>query len=414
MTFLCCCSFAEEVTKAAVEKLMLQGFPADYAVKLAWLQQKHPKWQFRVLYISRLNSRYTWDYVLDMESDKAPSRSLVSGNERFKAYFHKSDFNSYDANCRRASRAAVAYFLDPRNFLNERDIFQFADLSFNREITLHAVESALKGTFMAKNKLEDNRSYAQWLYELGKKFNVDPLFLASRVRQEQGAKGTPLISGKCGEVLKELYRKDFSNRKYNGSVFELSQYNNLYNYFNIDASGNGRFNIYLNGMREAQKGTPQMSKAWGSPSWNTRWKALYGGADKIARRYIYNYQNTLYLQKWNVDFRSRSEKGNSRNFWGQYMQNIGGAFSESSTTYASLVKNGLLEEGFLFMIPVYANMPETASPDPANGSCKFYRNFDRGLKISVVEDIPESGYVSNLFRKYHYYWTIFFQLVRYY
>jgi len=378
-----------EVEPEAVEKFKLLGFPADYAVKLAFLHKKHPNWQFRALYISRLNPLYTWQYVLYMESDKAPSRSLVSGNRIFEDYFHKSDLTIYDANCRRASTAAVAYFLDPRNFLNERDIFQFVDLSFNKDIPLEAVQSALKGTFMARGKLEDGRSYAQWLYELGSKFNVDPLFLASRVRQEQGAKGTPLISGKCGDVLADLYFSSGGSRVFKGGIFELKLYNGLYNFFNIDASGNGRFTIYLNGMREAQKGNPEMSKVWGSPAWNCKWKALYGGSEKIASRYIYNYQNTLYLQKWNVDFRSRSGKGNSRNFWGQYMQNIGGAFSESRTTYNSLAKNGLLEEKFLFLIPVYSSMPEKVSPDPGNGKCKYYRSFDYNENIVIRKKSPE-------------------------
>ena len=155
---------------------------------------------------------------------------------------------------------------------------------------------------------------------------------------------------------------------------ELQSYDNLYNFFNINAFADGCFMIYLNGMLEAKTGSPHMTAEWGSPEWNTKWKSLYGGAYKISRKYIGNYQNTLYLQKWNVDPRCRTEKGGSRNFWGQYMQNIGAAFSESVNIFNALKKQKLLEMPFRFVIPVYENMPELPSPDPADGKCIYYKN----------------------------------------
>jgi len=361
-------------------RLMRQGFPADYAVKLAILQKKHPNWRFHALPVTELEKKYTWQYVLYMETDHAPSRSLISGKSTFSAYFHPVDDKIYDANCRRASREATAYFLDPRNFLNEQDIFQFLDLRRSEPVAESAVKIALRGTFMEHETLENGYSYAQYLCELGRIFKIDPIFLASRVRQEQGINGTMLISGRCGSWLASAFWKSQFGEKNARITIKapemlfLHKYDGLFNFFNIEASGNGRFIIYLNGMREAWRGSPSMSKNWNGSAWNTKWKALYGGTEKIVRNYIDNYQNTAYLQKWNVDPRSRSEKGNSRNFWGQYMQNIGAAFSEGRNSYQTFKRQNMLDLPFNFLIPVYKNMPEKVSPDPAGGKCVYYRN----------------------------------------
>ena len=371
--------------EAAVRMLVKRGFPPDYAEKLAVLQKRYPKWHFEPLLTGKLNSKYTWNYILHMETDDSPARSLVSGNPAFSAYFHPSDTKEYDSKCRRASRQATAYFLDPRNFLNERDIFQFRDLRDPGIIKEHHVASALKDTFMANNKLENGIYYSRYFCILGKKLNIDPLFLASRVRQEQGLAGTPLISGECGSFLEELFMDEpqvkfniffVLSAEFRKKRSELHRMNGLYNFFNIKASGNGKFTIYLNAMREAAAGTPEMAAQWGSPRWDKKWKALYGGALKISSRYIANYQNTLYLQKWNVDFRSRTPNGKSRNFWGQYMQHIGAAFSESRNVYQALKKHQRLKAPHRFLIPVYPGMPENPAPDPANGKCPYYRKFE--------------------------------------
>lgn len=381
LLILCQFVFAVNLNVAALIK---KGFPEDYAKKLAILQKKYPLWEFEPLHITVLDPRYTWDYVLMQETDASPSRSLISGKKIFSSYFHPFDKKIYDVGCRRASTDAVAYFLDPRNFLNERDIFQFENLQAPKNISMSRIENALDETFMENEKLENGYTYAQYFCYLGKKFNIDPLFLAARARQEQGLKRSPMVNGECGSFLAEEYKKKFKNKEkhtvtVNNKKYtckDLLDFDGLYNYFNINAGGGNRLEICLNGMIEAQNGSPSMAEQWGSPKWDRRWKSLYGGALKISLNYVVNYQNTSYLQKWNVDARCKNEKGQSRNFWGQYMQNIGAPFSEASTVYYALKKQNMLNMPFRFLIPVYKNMPYYPSPDPANGKCVYYRAYD--------------------------------------
>jgi len=378
--------------------LISLGFPADYADALTELHVIHPEWNFTPLKVTELNSKYTWDYVLYMETEDEPNRSLVPTASSYSAYRHETNKTLYDAGYYQASEAAVAYFMDPRNFLNEKDIFQFEDLSYNNSVTVAQVEASIAGTFMENAKLENGKTYAEYFIEVGRELGISPIHLASRARQEQGNLGTSSqISGKGGDKLWYYYDNSIQleDNKLVGtpssghSYDTLIKYNGLYNFYNINATGNGRFAILLNGMTAAEKGTPEMASKWnGNPSWNTKWKAIYGGAHKLAGSYIGNYQNTLYLQKWNVDNRSLSKTGISKNFWGQYMQNIDAALLEARTAYNSAAESDCLDCAYNFLIPVYKDMPASPSADPAGGSFRYYAVSDSKYSYAASLTTP--------------------------
>ena len=110
------------------QSLLSQGFPEEYARPLTELHLLHPEWSFTPLLITEGNSLYRWDYVIDQETKDAET-NLISGNDDYRAYRHATNKETYDSGYYQASVAAVKYFMDPRNFLNETDIFQFYDLS---------------------------------------------------------------------------------------------------------------------------------------------------------------------------------------------------------------------------------------------------------------------------------------------
>ena len=93
----------------------------------------------------------------------------------------------------------------------------FESLIYEKYQTQGAVEAALANTFMSNAKVPGAEYTYAWLFcWVGEKYNINPVALASRVRQEQGAGTSDLISG-----------------KYAG-------YEGLYNYFNIQATGSSR------------------------------------------------------------------------------------------------------------------------------------------------------------------------------
>ncbi len=381
-----------EQVNAYTQGLIDKGFPESYAQALTELHYLHPTWEFEPLLVTEMKEQYTWEYVLVQETDN-PKRNLIGKDSKLSAYRHETNTDLYDSGWYQASYEAVSYFMDPENFLNEKDIFMFQNLMYSDAIGSEVVEGALAGTFMANAVLYDDMTYAAYLVEVGKALNVDPLHLAARLRQEQGVGGnSPLIKGACGDKLWYYYENQIQTEDgkqilapASGHTQDsLTAYNGLYNYFNIGAAGTGYFTIYLGAMKEAQTGTPEMAAEWGgSGAWDTPAKAIWGGAYKLTSKYVGDYQNTVYLQKFNVDPRS------SRNFWGQYMQNVGAAVSEARTVFNSLYAMDCLELPHHFLIPVYEGKPEQ-NPDPANGTCDTYAAADSMINFEISLFSPVS------------------------
>ena len=235
--------------------------------------------------------------------------------------------------------------MDPRNWLNEDYIFAFETLSFNEGVhTLEGVKTILAGSFMDTDTISFlnveggtevlNKSYAQIIYEAGKINNVSPYHLAARIRQEQGNGGSSLISG---------------NYTYTDSETGVSTtYTGYYNYFNVGASGSSTPEIIKNGLERAK------SSGWTNPEY-----AIHGGASFLKGGYIGNYQDTLYLQKYHVDSASKYSLYNH-----QYQQNVSAPYTESLDVYDAYESLGILNNSFNFIVPIYENMPNTASVKP--------------------------------------------------
>ena len=364
------------------QSLLEAGFPADYAEPLTELHLLHPAWEFVPLLVTSQNAALTWNYVLQKET-ASPGINVISGGNAYLAYRHASN-EQPEPGFYQASTDAVAYFLDARNFLNETDLFQFCDLSFSERTGKEGLAAVLQGTFMENTLLENGKTYAEYLGEIGQELGINPVYLAVRIRQELGAAGaTPVISGTCGTLLWNYYLNQTSETEDGRAVkppepgtwneADLKRYDGLYNYYNLGASGSGMFAIYLGAMKQALNGTSAKSEEWGSSAWNTRWKALYGGAYSLSKNYVATGQYTLYLQKFDVN-RTTGQTA----FVHQYMANVSAALTESRVLFRSYAESGALDTDCVFRIPVYAGMPATVSSDPAGGTCAMLaRSTDR-------------------------------------
>ncbi len=374
-----------------------KGFSADYAAALSELMLAHPTWSFEPLLISELNSKYTFDYILKRQT-LDPSTNLVYPSKEYSAFWDKSSGAVYDSGWYSANDAAVAYFLDPRNFLNETDIFQFEDVRYYERDYGAGVDGVLSGTFMDGMYLENSMTVRDYILQVGQALSVSPVHIAARLRQEQGTLGEGgTISGRVGELLSYFYQNKI---KYENGVYvntpssgysasSLLSYNGYYNFFNVGASGDGVFYIYLNAMKRAYKGTPEMSQKWGNNgAWDSMYKSIYGGVYSLKKNYVDDFQNTLYLQKFNIDPRS------SRNFWGQYMQNVGAALSEGRSAYKSYKAAGVLESEFTFLIPVFENMQASPAQDPSAGASRYSPSSQPYTYLTHM-DYPAKGTVKN-------------------
>ena len=212
-----------------------------------------------------------------------------------------------------ASRDTVAYFIDPRNFLDETRIYMFEDLSYHSEY--HTIK--VTGKVITGSKLPGYGFTADIFVNAGKKYSISPIHLAARARQETGG-GSDTIRGV----------------KYNGRV--------VYNPFNIGAYSSG--NPVSLALKYAY-----------NAGWITQTKAVNGGASFLSSGYISKGQNSVYLQKWNV------LNGASKVATHQYMTNIMAPFYEAATTKSTYASYGVSDESLTFVIPVYKNMPSSTS-----------------------------------------------------
>ncbi len=210
-----------------------------------------------------------------------------------------------------ASPTVVGYYLDPRNFINEDRIFMFEDLSYKSEYQTVSVVTKI----LSPTKLPSKGFTAKMFVNAGAQYNVSPVHLASRARQETGG-GSSAIDG----------------TKINGTK--------VYNPFNIGASS---------GSNPVRKG---LEYAY-NKGWTTQTKAVNGGASFIASGYINNKQNSIYLQRFNV------ANGASKAGTHQYMTNIQAPYSEAYSTKTAYKSYGITNEALTFVIPVFTGMPSS-------------------------------------------------------
>lgn len=289
----------------------IYAFPKSYQSSLLALRAGHPNWTF-----VRMDTGLDWN---DAIRNELGDKSLISA-----ASDSSWRTNPYGAGWYYASDSILKYYMDPRNFLNEKGIFQFEQLTYNESYhSADAVQILLQNTFMAGEIPNEGMTYAQAFTYIGSSLKVSPFHLACRVYQEQGKGTSDLISG-----------------TYPG-------YEGLYNYFNVGASGATVKRIVESGLAKARE-----------YGWTSRFQSLYGGANLISKNYIAKGQDTLYLQKFNVG------GGYYKVYTHQYMQNIQAANSESYKLHSAYSNADALNSPFVFKIPVYENRPAKAWPRP--------------------------------------------------
>lgn len=309
--------------------LETQGFPESYKESLRILHTEHPAWIFEAFHTG-----LDWKEALDTESEVG--RNLVQNH--VISSWKSMEEGAYDWNTGKwvvfdgsdwvaASRELIAYYMDPRNFLDDVNVFQFETLSYDNSYqTIEGVQNILKGSFMEDTYTDTDgwtASYAEAFIYASEQSGVSPYHLASRALQELGIEGSASVSG------------------------TVDGYEGYYNFYNIGATSSS--NPVRNGLAFAQ----QYNDAYFLP-WNVKWKAIAGGAIYLGRRYINVGQDTLYLQKFNVQ--------GSNPYTHQYMTNVQAPSSEAKNLAVAYGETA--ELGIVFKIPVYENMPEETSPLP--------------------------------------------------
>lgn len=276
------------------------------------LKAKHPSWKFIIM-----ETGLDWNQAIVAESS-------LNGNSPLSLIQSKTgDWICQTCGTKRydngtwyhASEYAIKYYMDARNWLKDNAyILQFLQVGYV-ETSDENIYNALNGTFL------HTMDIAKAINNACKNKGANPYYIIARIIQEQGSQGSA------------TYKMQSDGETY-------------YNLFNISASGNGSSTII--------SGALNYAKAHG---WNSVQKSIEGGIDFLFSGYISNKQDTMYLNKFDVE----TKNGVYRN---QYMQNIEAPMRESTLMYNKIKDTDIMSQSLTFVIPVFYNMPTERCKSP--------------------------------------------------
>lgn len=292
--------------------------------KLDTLKANHPNWKFIIMetgldFEQVIKAQYTGH--LDTP------KNLIQGKSGEWICSICGDRVYDTGNWKCASEQAIRYYMDTRNWLVDSPyLFQFLATDY-LETTDDKVYGSLNGTFLY------SRENASIINRVCREKNANPYYIIARLLQEQG---------NAGGATSKMVDTD-------GTVY--------YNLFNIGASGNTQQEVYNNALARAKR-----------EGWTSIEKCLSDGITFLFSAYINNKQNSIYLNKFDVE----SYGGL---YIRQYMQNIEAPKSEGTSMYNKMKSAGLLEENLTFIIPVYENMSSLSSSSPDSSIEAYPKNI---------------------------------------
>lgn len=366
------------------DNLRTQGFSESYIEDLAALQKAHPNWKFVA-------------FKTGIDFDDAVKGELAGTP---------------------TTETNLRAYLDPRNWLNEKYIFQFESIKKSDAVqSVSSVNAILKNTWMANSKINyfdtqgisktvtEVNTYADAMIKASNDTNLSANYIAAKIRQENGRtentatavrgdvapfrgiynyfnigayvtasdglawaagflkanKDTVLYDGTnatASPIVTVSNGQRMTYVKEDGEYYRVTLYNEL---------GNGKYENKETGyILKSDVNTAYMGN-YGRP-WTDPNKAIYYGAKYIANGYL-TYQYTMYLQKFNVN----AQSGNL--YRHEYMTNVSGAASEGYHLYSGYSNAGLLNSAHTFYIPVFNNMPNDNSDITTTAPTTTTKNY---------------------------------------
>lgn len=383
------------------DNLRAQGFSESYIEDLAALQKAHPNWKFVA-------------FKTGIDFDDAVKGELAGTP---------------------TTETNLRAYLDPRNWLNEKYIFQFESIKKSDAVqSVSSVNAILKNTWMANSKItyldtlgnsktvDEVASYANAMIKASNDTNLSANYIAAKIRQENGRtentatavrgdvapfrgiynyfnigayvtasdglawaagflkanKDTVLYDGTnatASPIVTVSNGQRMTYVKEDGEYYRVTLYNEL---------GNGKYEDKETGyILKSDVNTTYMGN-YGRP-WTDPNKAIYYGAKYIANGYL-TYQYTMYLQKFNVN----AQSGNL--YRHEYMTNVSGAASEGYHLYSGYSNAGLLNSVHTFYIPVFNNMPNDNSDITTTAPTTTTKNYTPAKVKLVSLTAKKSGH----------------------
>lgn len=411
-------SFSSYGATSYETQLKNAGFPDSYVSSLVTLHKKYPNWQFEPF-----KTGLKWSDAVAGERSYH-SKQLIQKQSSLnigyycpceKCYKNGAYVIQEGSSWVSASEPTVKYYLDPRNWLDEKNIFQFESTAYYDNQNITGIESIISSTWMKdayitykdakgvtqtyKNEKGNKVKYSTAILDAAKNSKMSAYYLASKIVQEVGgAKNTAGGASGTYKGYEGIY--NYYNIRANTGVadglewasvssYETSKNCNLrskpttssqsyivvpsntavevvsktekqadgYVWYNVNVTVSDK--KYTGYIRSDLITPPTYNRPWTNP-----YLTIYNGATYIAKGYS-TYQFTGYLQKFNVN------KNSSNLYNHEYMANVQAASAEGRKTYTSYSSSGTLSSAKVFYIPVFDNMPTKASPAPTENMVTF-------------------------------------------
>lgn len=351
----------------------MKNFPKSYQDKLRVIHEKHPSWRFYAY-----NTGLDWNSAIDHEKNSSlisiyRNDTMFDTEEGANFDWYNNVFIPHEAGVWvTPSRQAVAYFMDPRTYLNinnvdgvtdYRDIFVFEDARAYTYQVDAAVDKMLYygGITGGFNTPYGYKTYRESFVDGSSFSKISPLILIARSRNETGNFTSGSVSGN--------FYNDDNNTSYAG----------LYNFFNVGAYGMWPI---TNGLIYAR-----------NAGWTDPYKSITEGSIFIGTKYIYYGQETQYFQKFNV-----SPYTLTTTYGHQYQTNIEAPMTESNFVFWGYYDSGNIDKPIVFHIPVYDNMTEEATQKPVDG------NPNSWLKSLNINGVPLEGFNGDKYYSFNNNW----------
>lgn len=354
----------------------IDSFPESYQKLLKQFVEDtfHENWNFQAYYTG-----IDWNEFIKGESAHGRSRVHSSFDTAYRCSCGNLSSGYYCANSK-----ITSYFVDPRNFINERNIFQFLDISYNEQIYTKSIVEKMVAkyglfnygkpiTFVMSDENHEKynqkvtMTYTDIIMKAAEVSGMSPISMVIKIVQEVGSDGSGSTDGKN------------------------STYPNTYNFFNIGANDTG--DAILNGLKYAN------SKGWHCP-----YTSIVEGAVFNTDNYIKAGQNTAYFYKFDcvgnkILKTNETQQISNNDLYHQYMTNIYDPYSQSAALYETYINEGLLTENLNFIIPVFNNMPDIPVNKISSLSNSkqdlYYADISSAL---IIRDAPNGRVLRNIYK----------------
>ncbi|MBO4835961.1 MAG: hypothetical protein J5483_07590 [Lachnospiraceae bacterium] len=326
----------------------LASFPITYQSLIRKIHESYPNYIFEANYVDISYDDAVYQESLghrklvNMYSDGISWRSLDSDCYNWST----GRWSTYSGDWTDAGIDVIEYYMDPRNFLNTRNMYIFAQQTYTGAETRAGVETIAQGSFLAGTYTDSTgtHSYVDTIMEAAKESKVSPYVIAATIRAEQPTWGdSPLIDGGYG----------------------------YYNFFNFGASG---ADVVGNGISYAK-----------GQGWDTVYKSIVGGAKGYYNGYLRSGQDTYFYKDYNLP---------NLDFNHQYAQSVYDQIGN-----AAFLRNAISSDHsavIVLRIPVYTEMPAEAPGYPEENNSLNPRYQTSGAVIPrKTTSITTSNYSGN-------------------